>query len=94
MINIKLGEYGIKTSDKLNIVLVQYKTVQDVKSKNYGNTTEKVLGYYSTLEQALRGYTKLTENTCNANSINALLAELKAINSRIEKIGNQIKNEV
>ena len=45
MIDLKFGKYGIKTADKLNIVLYELVEVKKEDSPNYGKMSEKVLGY-------------------------------------------------
>ena len=92
MIDLKFGKYGIKTADKLNIVLYELLEVKKKDSPNYGNMTEKVLGYFSHLEHALNAYAKvaMADDDFNATSIEevkVLLTELKEkIHSECERI--------
>lgn len=71
MIDLKFGKYGIKTADKLNIVLYELLEVKKKESPNFGKMSEKVLGYYSHLEHALNAYIKLAmaDDDFNATSI-------------------------
>lgn len=82
MIDLKFGKYGIKTADKLNIVL--YELVENKKedSKNFGEIREKVLGYYSELEHALNAYVRLSymsdeTSTKDLNEVKVLLNDIK-----------------
>ena len=82
MIDLKFGKYGVKTADKLNIVLYELVKVKKKDSPNYGKMSEKVLGYYSHLEHALNAYVKLAmaDDDFNATSIEEvkeMLTELK-----------------
>lgn len=92
MIDLKFGKYGIKTADKLNIVLYEIGEVKKKDSPNYGNMTEKVLGYFSHLEHALNAYVKvaLVDDDFNATSVEevkVLLTEIKnQIHAECERI--------
>lgn len=53
MINLTLGDYRIYTLDENNIVLAKCSFVTKPTSKNYGKSTQRVLGYYSSMKSAL-----------------------------------------
>lgn len=86
MIDLNFGKYGIRTADKLNIVL--YENVENKKegSENYGKISQKVLGYYSRLEHALNAYVKMAiaDDNFNATSINEVIAAIKDIEHTIK----------
>ena len=88
MIDLKFGKYGIKTADKLNIVLYELVEVKKKDSPNYGKTSEKVLGYFSHLEHALNAYTKLAMADDDFNATN--IEEVKVL---LNDIRNQIHAE-
>ena len=56
---IKINEKFCIDSDENQFVLKEISKVQDEKSKNYGQETFIVLGYYGTLEQSLSGLEKI-----------------------------------
>ena len=41
MIDLKFGKYGVKTADKLNIVLYELVEVKKKNSPNFGKMNEK-----------------------------------------------------
>lgn len=56
---IKINDkYYIKADDN-QYILCEKGTIQDKESKNYGNDTETILGYYGSLEHALQGLEKI-----------------------------------
>lgn len=65
-------------------------TVQDEKSENYGKEIYKDLGYYITLEGALKGVLKITTREFvskeNEKSIHELIGFVKAQNKIIESL--------
>lgn len=85
MIDLKFGKYGIKTADRLNIVL--YELIENKKedSKHYGKTYEKVLGYYGKLEHALNAYVKvaLVDDELNITSVEELIKTIGFIQHSI-----------
>ena len=56
---IKINDNFVVDSDESQFVLKEIGTIQDEKSKNFGQETQMVLGYYSTLEQSLCGLEKI-----------------------------------
>lgn len=92
MIDLKFGKYGIKTADKLNIVLYELVEVKKKESTEYGKIKEKVLGYFSHLEHTLNAYVKVTvaDDDFNATSIEevkVLLTEIKEkIHAECERV--------
>lgn len=82
--NIKIDKnYSLK-SDARNVMLVENKVIQE--GDNKGNPTEITLGYYGTIEGALKGYLRLKINLSDATTIEGLLKEIKKIEKTIENI--------
>lgn len=50
--------FGID-ADEHQFILKEFSTVKDEKSKNFGKETEVVLGYYTTLANAINGLEKI-----------------------------------
>lgn len=50
---IKINEKFVIDADENQFVLKELGTVQDEKSKNFGEETQTVLGYFSIVENAL-----------------------------------------
>ena len=75
-------------ADDNNIVLKELGTVQDKESKNYGEETQIILGYYSTLEQAIFGLEKILVR----RSIKDKSHTLKSIVEEIRKLHDDLKN--
>lgn len=88
MIDLKFGKYGIKTADKLNIVLYQNIPVTKENSPNYGTFREKVLGYYSNLEHALNAYVKVAvqDEDYVATNVTEVLNMLESIKQEIKEV--------
>lgn len=93
MIDLRFGKFGIKTADKLNIVLYKLVEVKKKDSPNFGKMSEKVLGYFSHFEHALNAYAKvaMADDDFNATSIEevkVILTEIKnQIHAECERIG-------
>lgn len=80
--NIKIDKnYSLK-SDARNVMLVENKVIQE--GDNKGNPTEITLGYYGTIEGALKGYLRLKINLSDATTIEGLLKEIESIKKTIE----------
>lgn len=65
-------------------------TVQDEKSENYGKEIYKDLGYYTTIDGALKGILKITTREFvskeNEKSIHELIGFIKGQNEIIESL--------
>ena len=85
MIDLRFGKYGIKTADRLNIVL--YENIENKKedSPNYGKTSQKVLGYYGELEHALNAYVKvaMADDELTFKTVEELIKEIDLIRHSI-----------
>ncbi len=78
--NIKIdNNYSLK-SDPRNVVLIENKVSEK------GTEYESTIGYYGTVESALKGYLKHKNNTSEATSINQLLNEIKETRKTIESV--------
>lgn len=90
MVDLRFGKYGVRTFDKLNIVLYQNIPVTKADSKNFGQINQKTLGYYSDLEQALNAYVKVAvqDEDHIATDVTQVLDMLKAIQQNIKEACN------
>lgn len=88
MYDIKLGSYKIKTLDEKNIALIEIKQVLDPQSKRYGESYEKVLGYYTSFESALDGYYRrfLNGPDITLRTIQEVILEIRKIRTEIKNI--------
>lgn len=96
MINLTLGDYRIYTLDENNIVLAKRSVVTKPTSKNYGKSTQRVLGYHSSLKSALSAYTakEMASPDYCAETVDQLEAVLDNVACRIEKALGGIKNDM
>lgn len=85
---IKINEkYYIKSDDN-QFMLCEKGTIQDKESKNYGNDTETILGYYGTLEHSLEGLEKINIR----RQVNSKELTLKQAIEEIKKLHNELRN--
>lgn len=87
--NIRLGEYGIRTLDKLQVVLYEIKTVKEKESENYGKEREVVLGYYGNTGTALKGLYELLIRMSEANTAKELLEAFRASERAVAELATQ-----
>jgi hypothetical protein len=83
---IKINDKFVVDSDESQFVLKELSTIQDEKSKNFGQETQIVLGYYSTLEQSLCGLEKILSR----RAIKIKDYTLKEAIEELRKIHNEI----
>ena len=83
---IKINDKFVVDSDESQFVLKELSTIQDEKSKNFGQETQMVLGYYSTLEQSLCGLEKILSR----RAIKIKDYTLKEAIEELRKIHNEI----
>lgn len=83
---IKINDKFVVDSDESQFVLKELSTIQDEKSKNFGQETQMVLGYYSTLEQSLCGLEKILSR----RAIKIKDYTLKEAICELRKIHNEI----
>lgn len=87
MINVN-GKFKID-ADENQFILKEVGTVQDEKSKNYGEETQTTLGYYGTLEQAILGLEKILQRRAikvKDYTLKEFVGELRAIHEEIMHI--------
>lgn len=77
-------KFGI-TSDENNFVLFELKVLGE-KSKNAGELTEATVGYYGTLQAALKGYAKYALRSSEAKGLKEVMAKLDAIEKAIMNV--------
>jgi putative heme degradation protein len=91
--NIRIDKYGIETLDRLQVVLVEYKTVQDENSKNYGQETKKILGYFGDTGLAMYRLYELMVRESDAQSVAELIkafeSSKQAVTEMIEECRSQ-----
>lgn len=86
--NIKIDDtYSIK-SDLRNVMLIENKVV--LEGKNKGKPVESVLGFYGSLEAALKAYLRTRINLSDATSVRMLLNEVKKVEETIHNVLNGI----
>jgi hypothetical protein len=84
----------------MNYTLYQKKPVTDEKSKNYGEEYEDVLGYFTTIENALVAMCRKEVRACKCTTLNGLVKEERILRDCIkglcEEIGvdNVVKNVI
>lgn len=89
MLNIKLNEKYTLKSDPLNVWIEE--NVQTEKGSEYA----KVFGgYYSNIEQALRGYARRKINLLEADTVDKLIEGINGINEEIKSFCESIKGAV
>ena len=82
---IKLDENYIIKSDENNYILCELRVASD-SAKNAGETIEKTIGCYWTIQQALKGYAKISTRQPNQDGYKELLQKLDAIEQAILKV--------
>ena len=88
------GQYFIKT-DENNFILCEVKWYGE-DSKNYGDCFDFTVGYYGTMELALKGFLKhairnATYGGQEIKTVEEMLAKLESINEKIVKALKQIE---
>ena len=82
---INLDENYIIKSDENNYILCELRVASD-SAKNAGETIEKTVGYYGTIQAALKGYAKISTRQPNQDGYKELLQKLDAIEQAILKV--------
>lgn len=76
-------------ADDNNIILKELGTVKDETSKNYGEETQTILGYYCTLEQALIGLEKILIRRSikdKSHTLKTIVEEIRALHNDLKKL--------
>lgn len=82
--NIKIDKEYKLTSDSRSVMLVKTWIGQEGKSK--GKEQESNVGYYASVQGALKDYLRIQTNLSNATTIKELLADVKKIEKTIEEV--------
>ena len=90
---IKIDEEYILNANESCYTLETMSTVQDTESKNYGKETRTIQGYYTSIENALKGSIKAkTRKYISSETTNTLNELLKKINEIEPELKNKFKN--
>lgn len=84
MLEIQLDDTHSLVSDSMNYVLQRRGIVKE--GKNKGNETFTPIGYFSTIENALKAYKQTLIRKADITTINELLIAIKTIDKHIEDI--------
>ena len=88
--NINLFKNYYLKSEPLNFTLYQKKTVEDSKSKNYGEEYDTVIGYYTTIEGALKSMCDREIKSCRCTTLNGLVREVNKLQDLIAGLCKEI----
>lgn len=83
--DVQLDKHHKVRTDELNFKLVKIRQLGS-DSKTPGEDTETMLGYYSTLDALLRGYTRHRTLRSEVQDVAELKALLEDIRKTIEKV--------
>ena len=90
--NIKLTDTIRVETDDLNYKLIETVVVTEggkgkkAKVENVGTERDNILGYYGSLQSALKGFMNLEIKRCDAKTIQEVLDNIKRIEKTIDKI--------
>lgn len=88
--NINLyKDYWVRT-DPMNYIFYKKQTVQDKKSKRYGEVYEDVIGYFGTLQGVLTDLCREEIRASKCTTINGLLKDIKRMEKVVEELANSI----
>ena len=87
--NINLYKNWYLKTDQLNYTLYQKETIKDSET-NSGEEYEKVEGYYTTIEGALKGMCDKEIRMSKCTTLNGLVTEIKKLRSVIEGLCKEI----
>lgn len=85
---VEINEKFVIDADENQFILKEVGTVQDEKSKNYGEETLSTLGYFTSIEQALLSLEKiLTRRAIKIKNytLKTIVDEIRAIHEDIFK---------
>jgi hypothetical protein len=87
---IKVTERYYITANSNQYTVLEKTTIKDETSKNFGNEVFRDVGYYPTIEMAIKGIKKvLIREYCSketTNTLNELLEEIKKQDEFLKKI--------
>jgi len=86
---IRIDEEYILNANESCYTLETISTVQDTESKNYGKETRTIQGYYTNVENALKGYIKAKTRKYvsneKENTLNELLCKINELENELNK---------
>lgn len=88
--NINLYKNWYLKTDQLNYTLYTKELVEDSNSKNNGEEYEKIEGYYTTIEGALRGMCSKEIKASKCTTLNGLVEEVRKLRRVIERLCREI----
>ncbi|WP_144575414.1 hypothetical protein [Bacillus cereus] len=85
--NVQINEDYRLISDKHNVILQEkYEKVDNETKEKTGEYGFKDVGYYPTLEMALKGFVKKVSLNSKATNLKELLEEIKSIRKLISEL--------
>ena len=84
MLNIKLNLNYKISSDNMNYTLQKVGTIKE--GKNIGEETIANVGYYSTIENALKAYKQVLIRGSDIDNITELIKTIKQIDEHISEV--------
>lgn len=91
---IKIDNEYIINANENCYTLEKIGKIEDINSKNYGNETRTIYGYYTTLENSLKGYVEAkTRKYVSAKTFNTLQELITQIKQTREVVKNLMKGE-
>lgn len=82
--DIKIDKDFSLKSDLRNVILVKTYTGKSGEAK--GKIQEEPIGYYATIQQALKSYLKIKINLSDATTIQEILDDIAKIEKTIEEV--------
>jgi hypothetical protein len=83
-IRLETDDYNYKLIE--TVVITDGGKGKKAKAENVGTERDNVLGYYSTLKNALTGFMNLEIKRCDAKTIQEVLDHIKATEKVIDKV--------
>lgn len=87
--NIQLNENYLLTSDSYNVILKKKRVPKE--GNEHKEPVYDIVGFYGSLEAACNGYLNKEVNMSNAESIEQLVEEVKAVREAIAKMTKGLK---
>lgn len=85
--NIQINEDYKLISDKYNVILQERYEKEDKQRNKTGEFDFKDIGYYSTIEQDLKGFVKKATLNSKASNLKELTEEIRELYSLIKQLG-------
>lgn len=88
--NINLfKDYYVK-SDPLNYILYQKKEITNTESKRCGEETTETLGYFATIEGAVKELCRRDLRACKCTTLSGLMKEVKILEAECQELCDKI----